>query len=496
MSALSQDTPQHPGGTTGAQLDQVERSLIDASARTPVLFFYSTALFWLLLQTVIGFIVTLKIQWPTFLEDCSWLTYGRLVPAQKSIALYGWASLAGIGTALWILARLCRVLLPRPGSLVAAGALWNVAVAIGTVAILSGNGRGYEYLDFPRYVFGLMFVAYSVIAVWGIVLFVNRRPGHVYISVWYLVGALFWFPWLVGGINLLINNGTGVSQAVAGAWFAQNILSLWLGALGLGVIYYLIPKVTGRPIHSYNLAALGFWTFSVFSVWGGVQRLIGAPVPAWMITVSIVSIILMLIPVATVTVNYYFTMRGDFNLVYHSPTIRFAFFGAIAYTLANVILLIGSFRDIGIATQFSWFRAGVDGFFLYAFFSMVMFAAMYYIIPRLVGCEWLSATFIKLHFWGVAYGFGFAIVMLLMAGFAQGSMQLAIHQTDNTNAIADFMLSVNAFLPFVRGQGLAFIPLCIGQLVFALHFLLMLLRLGRPSGTQPTLFEPLKEGAK
>jgi len=215
-----------------------------------------------------------------------------------------------------------------------------------------------------------------------------------------------------------------------------------------------------------------------------------------MITVSVVSAILMLIPVAMVTANYFLTLKGDFNLVYHSPTIRFVFFGAIAYTLANVLFFLSSFRTIGRATQFSWFAVGVDQFFIFAFFTMVMFGAMYYIIPRLVGCEWLSATFIKLHFWGTAYGFGLGIVMLLIGGYAQGAMQLNIHQTDPAVPQADFLLSLDAVMPFLRGQGLAQIPLFIGLLFFSLHFLLMLLRLGRPSGPQPTLFEPIQEGAK
>ena len=100
---------------TSDDLQHVERALIDASARTPVMFFYASAIFWLLVQTVLGFIGALKIQWPEFLADYPALTYGHIVAAQNNVMVYGWASMAGLGTGLWILARLCRVALPRPG---------------------------------------------------------------------------------------------------------------------------------------------------------------------------------------------------------------------------------------------------------------------------------------------------------------------------------------------------------------------------------------------
>ena len=481
----------------GADPIEVERALIDASARVPVLTLYASALFWLLAQMILGLIVSVKVNWPGFLADCSWLTYGRLFPLQGNLMLYGWASLAGIGTALWVLARLCRVQLPRPTLLLGGIAFWNFALFAGTLAILSGNGRGFLYLEFPRYVFGLFFIAFILMASWGIILFVNRRPGHIYISTWYFIAALFWFPWLIGGTNVLVGTASqGVFDAVVAAWFAQNMFSLWLTALGLGSIYYFIPKIVGRPIHSYYFATVGFWTFAAFTVWMGLQRLTGGPLPAWMVTISIGATILMLIPVAMVSANYFLTMRGSFNLVYHSPTLRFTFFGAVAFTVANIMLLLGSFRTIGARTQWSWFALGQDHLFAYAFFTMVMFGAMYYIIPRLTGCEWLSATFIKLHFWGSAYGFGMSAFMLLAAGLSQGSMQFQIHQMDALNPHSDFLLSVFAALPFMRGFTIAQLLICAGQAIFAIHFLLMLLRLGRPSGLKPTLFAPIQEGTK
>ena len=491
---------QLPAAVGAGDLEQAERAAIDRSARVPVLVFYTSAVFWLLIQTVLGLMASFKIHWPNFLADSSWFTYGHVVPAQQDVLVYGWAGMAGIGTATWLLARLCRVELPRPGILLLGALLWNFAVAAGVLGILAGNGRPFELLEFPIGAMELLFLAYTLFGVWGVVIFVNRRSGHVYISVYYLVAALFWLPWLLSVANIMLGaqGVRGVMQAIVGAWYAQNIIGLWLAAIGLGTNYYLIPKVIGRPIHSYYLASFGFWTFAVFSVWTGMQRLNGGPVPAWIVTTSIVAAFMMLIPVTTVTINYLFTMSGSFGMIYKSPTLRFVFFGAVAYTLAHLVFLLGSFRTVSAITQFTWFGVAENQLFICAFFSMVMFGAMYYIIPRLVQREWLSLNFIRIHFWGSAYGFVGTILLLIFAGLAQGEMQSAIRLTDPQNGHADFMLSVNAMLPFLRGRSMLQLLICVGNITFAFHFVLMLLRFertGAPEAPEPANLTNQETGA-
>jgi cytochrome c oxidase cbb3-type subunit 1 len=116
---------------------------------------------------------------------------------------------------------------------------------------------------------------------------------------------------------------------------------------------------------------------------------------------------------------------------------------------------------------------------VYAFFSMVIFGAIYYILPRLVGCEWLSSSMITLHFYGSAYGGGMMILALIFGGVASG---LALADPDTT--FAQIILIGNFYLP---GRSLAWIFVGVGHLIFALHFALMLLRIGQPGG-QATLF--------
>jgi cytochrome c oxidase cbb3-type subunit I len=465
--------------------DQLERAYIDASTRVPVLMFYTSAMAWLILGTLLAGFVSFKLHEPDLLSNISFLTWGRVRPAHMNVMVYGWASMAGMGTAIWLMARLCRTVLRYPLLLVAAAGFWNLGVLLGVGGILLGDSTGYQWLEFPGYAAIILFVAYTLIASWAVLMFRYRRGEQIYITQWYLLGAFLWFPWLyaAGQLMLFVVPVQGVLQSAVGWWYANNLLFLWFGAIALGTAYYMIPKVIGRPVYSYHLATIGFWTYALFSSWTGMQRLVDGPFPAWMITASIAAMILSMIPVATVGLNHHMTMQGYFPLMRYSPTLRFTVFGAMSYTVFSVIGLLISLRSVARYVNFSQTSIAYSHLGLYAFFTMVIFGSMYYIVPRLVGREWRYASLIKLHFWASAYGIGLMTLMLLAGGFLQGA--------DMENPSLPFSETVETVLPYLRGRSLAGILLTAAHFIFAYHFGLMLLGLGRTS-TVPTFLNPVE----
>jgi cytochrome c oxidase cbb3-type subunit 1 len=472
-------SPQSSSATAmaaSARAEIVERALIDASTRIPVLTFFAAAVGWLLLSTGLALIASFKLHRPEFLGGLSVFTYGRIYPAYTNAFLYGWGCQVGMGVAIWLMARLCRVSLRAPGVLVYGALIWNVGVAAGVGSILLGQMRPFEMLEMPAFCHVLMFIGFVMIGLWGAVLYRHRRTTIPFISVWYLLGALFWFPWIFATANVLLSREEvrGVVQAIVGAWYAQNLIGWWFTAVGLATAYFLIPKVIDRPVHSYHLASLGFWTFAFFSGLTAAVRLSGGPVPVWLVTVSISASIMMLVPVATVTVNLISTMQGRYDMVYNSPTIRFTFFGAICFAIGSVLSILSTLRSVNALVHFTPFPAGVHQILLYSFFSMVMFGAIYYITPRLVGCEWLSSTMISLHFWGSAYGGALVASLLLFAGMAQAQ---TFSDPDST-----FAQIIQNGLVYFPGRTICLLLVAFGHLVFALHFLLMLLKIGQPGG--------------
>ena len=482
-SAITVPAPAAPTAPTPSpyEFDARERAAIDASARGPVLFFFGNAILWLLLASFLGLVASIQLHSPNFLAGVSFLTYGRVWPAYTNTLIYGWASLAGMGVAIWLLARLCKVQIKLPGVLVAGAVFWQIGLTVGIVGILAGKTTGLEGLEIPRGSAALMLFGYFLFGLWGALIFGFRRQTTDYVSVWYLVAAIFWFPWTfaTAHFGVALPNVHGVVQNLVAAWATQNVLNLWLTSIGLAAAYYLIPKVINRPIHSYNLASIGFWTFLMFTGLTGAVRISGGPVPAWLVTLSISANILMLVQVATVTANLVMTMHGQYHMVYNSPTIRFTFFGTIAFTIAGVVGLFASLRSVDRVLHFTIFQNAQMHLVVYAFFSMVMFGAIYYILPRLVGCEWLSSNMISLHFWGSAYGGGTLIIATALGGLATGA-SLA-----DPEVIFSQVIEVGSL--YCIGRTIAWVLISLAHLIFGLHFLLMLLRIGQPGG-EPTLF--------
>ena len=142
----------------------VERAKIDASTTGPVLFFFGSAVLWLLAATALGFIASIQMHSPRFLADCPFLTYGRVWPAYQHAMLYGWASQAGIGVGLWLLSRLCRVEMKLSGILMIAGLFWNIGLTFGVVQLLGGATSGVIGMELRGGAAGIMFVGYALVA--------------------------------------------------------------------------------------------------------------------------------------------------------------------------------------------------------------------------------------------------------------------------------------------------------------------------------------------
>lgn len=480
-----------PASAANTSYPAVERAAVDASARGPVLFLFGNGILWLMLATVLGIISSIQLFSPGFLADVPFLSYGRIWPAFTNTLSFGWGSLAGLGVTIWLLARLGRVKVKLGGVIITGAIFWQVGLTYGIISILAGKTTGLEGLEIPTGSAVLMLVGYLLIALWAFFLFSFRSQTSPFISVWYLVAALFWFPWsfVMAHAAHVLPNVNGVVQSLVAAWATQNFTNIWLTSIGLATAYYLIPKVVNRPVHSYNLAAIGFWSFIIFTGLTGAVRLSGGPIPAWIVTLSIASSIVLLVQIVTVTANLVLTMGGQYHMVYHSPTIRFTFFGAIAFSISSVIGLLASLRSVDRLVHFTQFSNGQTQLVVYCFFSMVIFGAIYYILPRLVGCEWLSSSMISLHFWASAYGGGLLALSLLVGGLLTGSALSSPESESNFVQVMD----ISTLLLLGRIGG--WLMMGAGHLIFGLHFLLMLLRIGQPGG-EPTLFAPIGEEEK
>jgi cytochrome c oxidase cbb3-type subunit 1 len=459
-----------------------ERRLIDASCRGPVLYFAASSVAWLLVGTVLALLASVKLHSPYFLTGSAELTFGRARMAHLQAVALGWSSMAVMAAVVWLMCRLSRVEVVYPKLLILAGTLWNIGTFLAVFGIIFGRGQSVEWLDAPQEVPPFLVAGVGLVSAWTVATFRRRRERHVYVSQWYILAAMFWFPWLYTVAVLMIFwvPATGVIQPVVNWWFAHNFLGLWITPVGVGAAYYLIPKIIGRPIHSYYLSILGFWSLALFYSWAGMHHLIGGPLPAWVVTASIVGSMMMFIPVIAVAINHHMTMLGHFHRLRYSPALRFTVFGAITYTAVSFQGSVESLRDFSEVAHFTHYTVAHAHLGLYGFFTMVLFGLFYYMIPRLTGREWASPGLIRMHFWCDAIGITLYFAALSIGGWWQGRM------LNDPNV--PFANIVEYVRPYLFSRSVAGGLIGVGHLAFAVLLVANLMGWGRQRAGGPTYF--------
>jgi cytochrome c oxidase cbb3-type subunit 1 len=466
---------------TSTEKDALLRAGIDRSLRHPVMFFLTSGAAWLAVSIVLGIVASAKVHSPEFLAGFSWFTYGRVFPAHASALVYGWGFQAAFAVIIWMMARLSRKECTAAGIILTAGHVWNLAVALGIAGILGGFGTGMPWMEFPRFVWPVLLASYFAIVIWSFIQFRVRPEGHVYISQWYLLAAMIWLPWVFITANVLLHVFTGHPVMAAGinAWYKSALIFLFFTPVALGTAYYLAPKVTGHPVHSYSLAKLGFWSLAIIAPWAGMQKLAGAPIPYFLPYLGATATVLIFVPAITSSLNLLKTATSSPDTVASSPSLRFMLAGVAGWVLlaiAAVLLnLPGSTLPL---TQFSMSGYGFEILAVYGFFSFVMFGAIYFIVPRVTRREWLSRRLIKMHFLFSVYGIITVALVALFGGLQQGIGQEEWKQPWENAATRAY--------PYAVATTIAWCFILFSNFFFFIHLLLMWLRLGRRS-SHPTL---------
>jgi cytochrome c oxidase cbb3-type subunit 1 len=461
MTAPVSTAPQADAPAVSAGARGVPVAEIDQSCRLPVLLLLTAAACWLGLGVLLALLSDIKAHAPGFLADPAWLTYGRVRPASLNALAYGFALQAGLGLGLWMTCRLGRNLLPAGWVITLAGAFWNVGVCIGLGGILAGGSTSYEWLEMPRPATPILFWSYALVSVWGLIALHLRQERRMYVSQWFLLAALLWFPWIYSTAELLLLYlpVRGVMQAIVDGWYAHNLFSLCLGSLGLAAVFYFLPKLLKRPLYNEALALFGFWLLVLFDSWGGLQR--GEPVPNWLSSVSVIARVLSLVPVIAIGLSWHETWMARAAGAPRHPLLRFFLVAGASYLVAAALAAAGSLPGISSFTVFTLYPHGLTQLRLHGFLAMALTGGIYYAAPYLTGHQWPSPRLIQTHFWCALVGMILSVIALLLGGIVQG-VGLDHPQTP-------FLTVLQHTVPFLGTSSLGTMLLCIGYGAFVLH---------------------------
>jgi cytochrome c oxidase cbb3-type subunit 1 len=460
---------------------------------------------WLVLASAFALISSIKFHSPSFLADSACLTYGRVHTAYLNCLLYGFCLQAGLGVALWLLARLGQTPLAQPWLVIVGTLLWNAGIKLGVLGILRGDGTGFEYLDIPGYAAWITILGYLLIGLSGVLTFHQRCELRLFVSQWFIFTALFWFPWIYATAELLLVKFPvrGAAQVAVWAYYNTNLSTVWLPLVGLAAIFYFIPKLTQRDLHSGYLALFAFWMLILFGGWTGITH--GAPLPAWMPAISTVATMLLAVPLLAVALNVHLTLYGkswhrsadipvrgaavtepaDRNVRAPMPPpdelrpslranapLQFITVGAVALVLAWLMKMICAGVDVAYPLNLTWLTPAREQLNSYGFFSLVMFGAIYAILPRLTQTEFPSPRLVRAHFWLALLGVLLTVVPLAGAGIVEA---LRMHDPD-----VPFVAIVKSTLPFLRASTTGDLFLAFGHVIFLINVAGLAVRFYRP----------------
>jgi cytochrome c oxidase cbb3-type subunit 1 len=398
-------------------------ALVDASTRWPVLLMATASLKWLAVALAAGAVAFLKLHMPGFLAGWAPLTYGRLVALQDAVFIYGFASQAAMAIALWLICRLGGAPLIGRGATVIAALFWNLGVFVGALGILAGNLSPFAYFEFPHNAMPILFLSFCLYGICALLTFASRRERGMYPSLWFVLAGIVFFPWILASASMTLwaPNMRGSVTPLIAAWAGNNLVTMWLGSIALGAIYYFIPKLTGKNLYSSGVAVFGFWLYILFGQASGMHAT--AAFPSWVTGLSELCTILLVLPALANGLNWRETLRGSKPGA--DGVLNYIWWGAFFYIAGSVIAAIAAYRPVNHVLEFTLFQPGLSSIALLGFVTMSFLGAFAYILPRVAELEW--ARPLRMQYLLMLAGAMLVIAPFLLAGMIQGMKALDIH---------------------------------------------------------------------
>lgn len=401
-----------------AKKKALPRPHIDPRLSRLVLWYLVTATWWLLFGTTVGEYVGIKFLAPDA-DHLPWLSFGRLRPVHTNAVFWGWASLAMLGLGYYIVPRVSNT---KPASIKMgwyALVCINASVLIGTLCLMAGiNNGGGEYREYTWPVMSLLGIGLALTLINFLRTIAARVTKQIYISNWYMVSAVI-FTMVIALAAYLPWWQNGLGETIIQGYYMHQGVGMWFMLFTLGIVYYFLPQQLNKPIYSYSLGILAFWTQILFYTLIGSHHFVFSSIPWWLQTVAIVGSMGMAIPVIAGTTNFLMTFKGAWYKLRDSYTLPFFLVGIIFYFTGSMQGTAEAFRFTNLVWHFTDFTVAHSHLTMYGIISFLLWACTYAVVPRLTGRE-APHWSIGAHFWMALIGLLFYSVPLMIGGTLKG----------------------------------------------------------------------------
>jgi cytochrome c oxidase cbb3-type subunit I/II len=385
---------------------------------------------WAVVAMTVGLIVALKLVFPDFLGFIPELSYGRLRPLHTNAAIFAFAGNALFVGVYYSLQRLCkaRMFSDRLSAFHFWG--WQLIIVSAALTLPFGFTTSKEYaeLEWPIDIaITLVWVAFGVNMLGTLF---KRRERHMYVSIWFYLATFITVAVLhvVNSFELPVSllksysMYAGVQDALVQWWYGHNAVAFFLTTPFLGIMYYFIPKAANRPVFSYRLSIVHFWSLIFLYIWAGPHHLLYTALPDWAQSLGTVFSIMLIAPSWGGMVNGLLTLRGAWDRVREDPVLKFLVVGVTAYGMATFEGPLMALKNVNALTHYTDYTIGHVHMGALAWNGGLAFAMLYYIVPRIYRTRLHSVPLANVHFWAATLGVLFYVIPMYVGGITQSLM--------------------------------------------------------------------------
>jgi len=460
------------GADVAGQMRSDESAYDDAPVRWGVI----ATTFWGVVGLLAGLFIALQLAYPVLNLGLEYTTFGRLRPLHTSAVIFAFGGNALICTSFFVVQRTCRARLAFPG--MARFVFWGyqLFIVLAATGYLLGVTEAKEYAEPEWYVdiwLTIVWVAYLIVFGGTII---KRREPHIYVANWFYLAFIITVAMLhlVNNLSLPVSWAgsksysafAGVQDALTQWWYGHNAVGFFLTAGFLAMMYYFVPKQAERPVYSYRLSIIHFWSLIFLYIWAGPHHLHYTSLPDWAQSLGMVFSVMLWMPSWGGMINGLMTLNGAWEKIRTDPIIRMMVLALAFYGMSTFEGPMMSIKSVNSLSHYTDWTIGHVHSGALGWNGMITFACMYYLAPRLWKRQRLySLRLINVHFWLATAGIVFYTASMWVAGLTQGLMWRE-YGADGylVNSFAETVAAIHPMFLLRAFGGLLYLS---GALVFA-----------------------------
>jgi cytochrome c oxidase cbb3-type subunit 1 len=441
--------------------------------------FSIATMFWGVAAFLAGVAIALQLAFPILNLDLPWTSFGRLRPLHTSAAIFAFGGNALIATSLYVVQRTCRARL-FGGAAVAEFLFWGyqLFIVLAASGYILGITQAREYAEPEWYVdiwLTLVWITYLVVFLGTII---KRREPHIYVANWFYLAFIVTIAMLHIVNNLAVPISiteaksyslfAGVQDALIQWWYGHNAVGFFLTAGFLGIMYYFVPKQAERPIYSYRLSIVHFWSLIFLYIWAGPHHLHYTALPDWAQSLGMVFSVMLWMPSWGGMINGLMTLSGAWDKLRTDPVLRFLVTSVGFYGMSTFEGPVMSIKPVNALSHYTDWTIGHVHSGALGWVAFVSFGAMYFLFPRLWGRSALYSTrLVAVHYWIATIGIVLYITAMWVSGIMQGLMWRAYDELGFLQY--SFVETVEAMHPFYVIRALGGIFFLTGALIMVFN---------------------------